>query len=557
VLGDVRARTFDPNGGASGAEFIVNTNTTGSQNAQAATGLPDGRFVILFGSPDGAGSGVFGQLYDASGAPSGEAFRVNTTIAGAQFSNSGYTVAPLADGRFAATWVSSFNAVDDIVTQIFDARSAGVTVAGSPGNDAYIGTTFDDSLDGGGGSDALLAADGNDILNGGGGADELDGGAGIDTAVYSGTHAQYQVTQFANGSVHVSDLRAGAPDGADILLDVEQFAFLDGLFTVDGTPLPSDIAGTADNDTLLSTAGDNGIDGRSGDDTAVFSQSLDKYTVTDFTAKIVVAGPDGTDTLVAVEHLRFADGTVTPEDGNPLFDTAFYLSHNGDVFHAGVNALAHFNTFGRDEGRDPNAFFDTMGYIAANGLAAQLDPLDHYHQVGFREGRDPGPDFDTTLYLIHNPDVAAAGVDPLQHFLQFGRAEGRQAFAAIGLDIHNGFDAEFYLLHNPDVAAAGVDPLWHFETFGRHEGRNPNAWFDTSGYLSHYSDVAAAGANPLQHYMNLGWKEGRDPSASFDTQKYLSTYSDIAAAGVNPLDHYYNSGIYEGRSAFGDGLWHV
>ena len=100
--------------------------------------------MILFGSPDGGGSGVFGQLYDAGGAPSGEVFRVNTTIAGAQFSVSGYTVAPLADGRFAATWVSSFNAVDDIVTQIFDARDAGVTVAGSPGNDAYIGTTFDE-----------------------------------------------------------------------------------------------------------------------------------------------------------------------------------------------------------------------------------------------------------------------------------------------------------------------------------------------------------------------------------------------------------------------------
>ena len=211
VPGDVRARIFDPNGGASGAEFIVNNNTTGSQNAQAATGLPDGRFVILFGSPDGAGSGVFGQLYDASGAPPGEVFRVNTTIAGAQFSVSGYTVAPLADGQFAATWVSSFNAVDDIVTQIFDARDAGVTVAGSPGNDAYIGTTFDNSLSGGGGSDALLAADGNDILNGGSGSDELDGGAGIDTAVYSGTHAQYQVTQFANGSVHVSDLARARP----------------------------------------------------------------------------------------------------------------------------------------------------------------------------------------------------------------------------------------------------------------------------------------------------------------------------------------------------------
>ena len=51
----------------------------------------------------------------------------------------------------------------------------------------------------------------------------------------------------------------------------------------------------------------------------------------------------------------------------------------------------------------------------------------HYRDTGWREGRDPSLLFDTTLYLIHNPDVAAAGVNPLEHFLQFGRAEGRAA----------------------------------------------------------------------------------------------------------------------------------
>ena len=103
----------------------------------------------------------------------------------------------------------------------------------------------------------------------------------------------------------------------------------------------------------------------------------------------------------------------------------------------------HFNTSGFHEGRDPNAFFDTSGYLAVNQdvAASGVNPLDHYHQVGWKQGRDPCRNFDTTLYLINNPDVAAAGIDPLEHFLQFGQSEGRQAYAAIGQSIVGGFDA--------------------------------------------------------------------------------------------------------------------
>jgi Ca2+-binding RTX toxin-like protein len=316
----------------------------------------------------------------------------------------------------------------------------------------------------------------------------------------------------------------------------------------------------AGNDTIIEGSGEDFIDGGAGDDTVVFSHSLDRYFITEYGSKsLYVSGADGTDKLTNVEHLQFTDGRIDLfDDGNPLFDTPYYLSENLDVFHAGVNALDHFNTFGWHEGRNPNQYFDTAGYLATNKdvAAAGVNPLDHYHQTGWHEGRDPSAWFDTTLYLIHNPDVAAAGVDPLAHYLQFGIDEGRHAYKAIGQNIVSGFDAEYYLLHNPDVAAAGADPLTHYNTFGWHEGRNPNAYFDTAGYLSHYADVAASGVNPLQHYEQFGWHEGRDPSAQFDTLKYLAANPDVAAAGVNPLDHFLNNGIYEGRIAFDDGIWH-
>ena len=87
----------------------------------------------------------------------------------------------------------------------------------------------------------------------------------------------------------------------------------------------------------------------------------------------------------------------------------------------------HFNAFGWHEGREPNAWFDTQGYLAhyADVAAANVNPLEHYEQFGWKEGRDPASYFDTLGYLAANPDVAAANVNPLDHFLQFGIYEGR------------------------------------------------------------------------------------------------------------------------------------
>jgi uncharacterized protein YjbI with pentapeptide repeats len=226
-------------------------------------------------------------------------------------------------------------------------------------------------------------------------------------------------------------------------------------------------------------------------------------------------------------------------------------------------AYNHYENFGWHEGRNPDAYFSTTGYLNANPdiRAAHVNPLDHYESNGWREGRDPSANFSTSLYLIQNPDVRAAGIDPLQHFLQFGLFEGRPAPAAIG---HGGeigdFDPHYYLLANPDVAGAvpaGANPatfaFQHFETYGWREGRDPNAYFSTVGYLNAYPDIRAAGVNPLDHYEFNGWQEGRDPSPQFDTQQYLSHYADVAAAHIDPLQHYLTSGAWENRLAFGDG----
>jgi hypothetical protein len=316
--------------------------------------------------------------------------------------------------------------------------------------------------------------------------------------------------------------------------------------------------GSALNDSLAGGAGDDTLDGGTGVDTAVFHGRFADFTVEDRgPGGFVVTGPDGRDLLLHMERLLFADGAVTLDDGDPLFDSPSYLAANPDVYAAGVDPLRHFRDFGWKEGRDPNALFDTTAYLAANPdvKAAGIDPLQHYRDWGWWEGRGPGPAFDGQRYRAANPDVAAAGIDPLAHYLTWGQHEGRAAFQAVGHTITDGFDAEFYLMRNADVAAAGVDPRAHYRDWGWREGRDPNAVFDAQGYLAAYRDVAAAGVDPLGHYMRHGAQEGRDPSAGFDTMKYLGAYRDVAAAGMNPLEHYLRHGYAEGRLTFGDGAW--
>jgi serralysin len=330
---------------------------------------------------------------------------------------------------------------------------------------------------------------------------------------------------------------------------VSQVSGVFGGFTIANGVTIENAFGGSGNDTLIGNSANNTLSGGGGDDTAVYFGNLASYTAQDLGVRISVSGADGNDTLLSIEHVRFADGTVNVNHGNGLFDALYYDRAYTDVFHAGIDALAHFNGSGWHEGRNPDAFFSTQFYLAANSSvrASGVNPADQYDQTGWRQGLDPGPSFDTKLYLLHNPDVAAAGIDPLEHYLSNGMAEGRPIYAAIGTAV-NGFDAEYYVIHNADVAAAGVDPLAHFIANGWHEGRSPNAYFDVAYYLAHNPDVAAAGVNPLQHYEQSGWLEGRNPSAAFSTSAYLAANPDVASAHINPLDHYLNFGIYEGRA---------
>lgn len=100
------------------------------------------------------------------------------------------------------------------------------SLKGSPYNDILTGDAGTNVLDGGAGDDVLNGGAGDDMLTGGAGNDVLDGGTGNDIVRYAGAQADYSVVKNADGSVTVTDIRAGSPDGTDRLVNIETISFV-------------------------------------------------------------------------------------------------------------------------------------------------------------------------------------------------------------------------------------------------------------------------------------------------------------------------------------------
>lgn len=102
----VYAQRYASDGSTIGGEFRVNTYTADHQDDPAVAMDQDGSFVVSWSSmfqDDGASWGVYAQRYDAAGATVGAEFRVNTHTTGSQTSSS---VAMDADGNFLVAWRS-------------------------------------------------------------------------------------------------------------------------------------------------------------------------------------------------------------------------------------------------------------------------------------------------------------------------------------------------------------------------------------------------------------------------------------------------------------------
>jgi hypothetical protein len=97
---------YDTDGSPQGSEFRVNTYTTNSQTRPAVTMDAGGNFVVVWQSysQDGDSAGIFGQRYDAGGVPQGSEFRVNSYTMSGQYDPA---VGMDAGGAFVVVWQSN------------------------------------------------------------------------------------------------------------------------------------------------------------------------------------------------------------------------------------------------------------------------------------------------------------------------------------------------------------------------------------------------------------------------------------------------------------------
>jgi hypothetical protein len=118
---------YDATGAAAGEQFQINTYTTDFQITPAVSMDARGDFVVVWGSKsqDGDGYGVFGQRFDALGNRTGAEFPVNTYTTGSQASP---TVAMDRAGAFVVAWSSLLEDGDrfGVFAQRFDRVGARV-----------------------------------------------------------------------------------------------------------------------------------------------------------------------------------------------------------------------------------------------------------------------------------------------------------------------------------------------------------------------------------------------------------------------------------------------
>jgi hypothetical protein len=116
-----------------GAEFQVETYTTGYQGAPAIVVQPSGSYVVVWHSDgqDGSDLGIYGQRYGSDGAPFGSEFRVNAYTTGPQASPS---IGIDGLGCFFIAWTSDDGSGTGIFGQAYP--------LGNPTEDQYRVNTY-------------------------------------------------------------------------------------------------------------------------------------------------------------------------------------------------------------------------------------------------------------------------------------------------------------------------------------------------------------------------------------------------------------------------------
>ncbi|PHS28603.1 MAG: hypothetical protein COA85_03480, partial [Robiginitomaculum sp.] len=160
---DIRAQRYNASGAAQGAEFLVNTITTNNQENPSVAELSGGGFIITWSDNSTTSGDIRAQRYNASGVAQGGEFLVNTTTPSAQQNP---RVAALTGGGFVIAWEDNSLSPDD--PSGLAVRAQRYNATGAPqGSEFIINTTTANSqqnpsiagLTGGGGDVAIVWQD--------------------------------------------------------------------------------------------------------------------------------------------------------------------------------------------------------------------------------------------------------------------------------------------------------------------------------------------------------------------------------------------------------------
>ncbi len=351
----VFGRKIDADGRPIGEEFHVNTYTESWQHVASVTPLEDGCFVAVWqsGAQDGDAYGVFGQLYDSTGTPSGSEFQVHEFIEYAQMDAE---TATLTNGRFVVVWKDGDNspspgAYFDIAGRVYE--SDGTPVAGEfRVNIAdYAGEQFNPSITAmtDGGFLITWESQADNMIRGQrfDGSGNLSGGL-IDIAPFTTSEEHMpRISAMPDGGFAVA-WQDGQTNGGDAQVYASVFGGSNdpmvATISVTGREGRDALFGGVGNDTLVGGMGDDRISGGGGDDildggegtdTAVFSGSLSDYAFSlEGGAFVISHASEGSDTITNMEYAEFADtvldlgsGFLPPEmaDANILIPQDYSL----------------------------------------------------------------------------------------------------------------------------------------------------------------------------------------------------------------------------------------
>jgi parallel beta-helix repeat protein len=236
------------------------------------------------------------------------------------------------------TGLGGYDKVYSSVSYVLSAQVEELELTGS----AHLNGT------GNSGANTLIGNAGNNVLNGLGGADTMTGGLGND---------RYYVDH--TGDLVIEDAGAGTDTvystiSHTLAQHVENLILQGTASTGIGNEMNNVLAGNDGNnklyghdgnDTLRGGAGDDLLDGGPGVDTAVYSNLRQGYALTGDLRERTVASSDGTDTLLSVDILQFADGRLVFDVSDRaavvyrMYDSAFGRAPDTKGFNSWISSL--------------------------------------------------------------------------------------------------------------------------------------------------------------------------------------------------------------------------